>query len=437
MAALLRPKQAGTTLIDGIDRIMGNEIDFAKKFSIPIPPKQDPSMPVIIVDDQSDIRLIISHHLNKLSFSKILQASDGYDAIALLQNTPNCGMILCDSSMPLVGAIDLLNEMKERVDLPRIPFCMLLDVPSREKLMEAVEHGVDEILAKPFTFQELTLKMGSCFKNFHNPKNPEKVYEMAKIRLRGREFGEAKEIYNALKEASPTAVRPLLGLARVAIAQGRADEAMVLVGAAEALNPKYVPTFVVKGELQLLKKDMLGAVESYKTAIYLSPLNPIRYKSAADMLFKMQRYGEAVEILELAWKNNVQFMELNHYLSQAFFMVKEYAKALKFIKTAVLTEPDNIVYLNQLGICLKETTQFDEASKIYNQIIKIDPDNKSALYNKAILLYTKGAKEDAVKLLDRVVKKHPDFAQAAAKLKEYQRDLQAPAAPPPIPTPTS
>jgi tetratricopeptide (TPR) repeat protein len=76
---------------------------------------------------------------------------------------------------------------------------------------------------------------------------------------------------------------------------------------------------------------------------------------------------------------------------------------------------------------LKETNQFDEASKIYNQIIKIEPENKSALYNKAILLFTKGAKEEAIKLLDRIVKKHPDFAQAAAKLKEYQENLKRPA----------
>jgi tetratricopeptide (TPR) repeat protein len=141
----------------------------------------------------------------------------------------------------------------------------------------------------------------------------------------------------------------------------------------------------------------------------------------------MQRYAEVVEILELAWANKVQFKELNNYLSQGHFLVKDYAKAIKFIKTAVLAEPTNITYLNQYGICLKETNQFDEASKIYNQIIKLEPENKSALYNKAILLFTKGAKEEAVKLLDRMVKKHPDFAQAAAKLKEYQENLKRPA----------
>lgn len=406
---------------------MANELDFSKKFSIPIPAKQDPSQPVLIIDDQSDIRLIISHHLTKLSFSKVLQASDAYDAVTILQNTPNCAMVLCDSSMPFMSAVDLLNEMKERVDLARVPFCMMLDGANREKLMHAVEHGVDEILAKPFTLQDLTVKMTSCFRNFHNPKNPEKIYELAKLRLREKNYVEALEIYQALRETSPNAVRPMLGLVRIKMEQGKSEEAAALIQQAEAMNPKFVPTWVMKAELQLKMKDMNGAVESYKSAILLSPLNPIRYKSAADMLFKMQRYAEVVEILELAWSNQVQFKELNHYLSQGHFMVKDYPKALKFIKTAVLAEPNNITYLNQYGICLKETNQFDEASKIYNQIIKIEPENKSALYNKAILLFTKGAKEEAVKLLDRIVKKHPDFAQAAAKLKEYQENLKQPA----------
>ncbi len=407
---------------------MSAENDFSKRFSIPIPTKQDPSLPILIVDDQSDIRLIISHHLAKLSFSKVLQASNAYEAATILQNTKNCAMVLCDSSLPQMNAVDLLNEMKERVDLNRIPFCVMLDGASREKLMHAVEHGVDEVLAKPFTLQDLTVKMTSCFKNFHNPKNPEKVYELAKIHLREKQYEKSVEVYTALRDASPNSVRPLLGLARVAMLNGKVDDAIALVKQAEDVNPKYVPTFVVKGELQLIKKDMQGAVESYKTAIELSPLNPIRYKSAADMLFKMQRYTEAAEILEIAHKNQVQFPELNHYLSQAYFMVKDYPKAMKFIKTAVISEPDNITYLNQLGICLKETSQYEEASKTYNQIIKLDPENKSALYNKAILLFSKGDKEESIKLLDRVVKKHPDFAQAAAKLKEYREALKPSAA---------
>jgi tetratricopeptide (TPR) repeat protein len=401
---------------------MANEIDFSKLFAIQIPPKQDLSLPVLVIDDQTDIRLIISHHLTKLSFSKVLQAADGYDAVALLEANPNCSMVLCDAEMPVMGGLDLLNEMKERMDLPRVPFCLLMGNPSREKLMQAVEEGVDEILAKPFTFQDLTVKMSSCFRNFHNPRNPEKVYELAKSRLKARLPDEALKVYEALRAAAPKSVRPLLGMARVALAQSKSEEAFRLVNEAISINGNYVPSWSLKAEIQLLTKDMNAAVESYKTAIEMSPLNPMRYKAAADTLFKLQRYTEAVDILELAHKNSVNFRELNHYLSQAYFMVKDYAKALRFIKTAVVNDPENIANLNQLGICLKETSQWDEAAKVYNQIIKIDPENKTALYNKAILLYTKGSKEEAIKLLDRVVKKHPDFAQAAAKLKEYQRD---------------
>ncbi|MEY4630166.1 MAG: hypothetical protein RIQ81_286 [Pseudomonadota bacterium] len=406
---------------------MANDFDFSKLFSIPIPPRQDPAQPVIIVDDQTDIRLIISHHLTKLSFAKVLQASDAYDAVALLQANPNCSMILCDAEMPGMTAIDLLTEMKERMDLPRVPFCMMLDNPSKEKLMQAVEHGVDEILAKPFTFQDLTIKMTSCFQKFHNPKNPEKVYELAKARLKAKQYDDAMTVYEALRDASPKAVRPLLGKARIAMLQGKLEDALKLVEEGIAINGQFVPAWTLKAELELARKDMLNAVESYKKAIRLSPLNPIRYKAAADMLFRLQRYAEAVEILEIAYQNKVEFRELNHYLSQAYFMVKEYPKALKFIKTAVISDPDNISYLNQLGVCLKETSQWEEAAKIYNQIIKLDPENRTALYNKSILLFNKGNKEEAIKLLDRVVKKHPDFAQASAKLKEYQQSLQKPA----------
>jgi len=323
--------------------------------------------------------------------------------------------------MPVMGGLDLLNELRERTDVERGPFLMTMDQVSKEKIMLAIENGVDDILAKPFTYADIVPKLRNAFKFFHNPKNPEKVYELAKSHLRNNQLNEAEKVYKALADAAPKAARPWVGLARIAVVKKDISAAYAMLMQAEQRNKNFVHAFALRADLLAGEKKWDEAFKAYKTAIELSPLNPMRYKAAADVLFQNNRYQEAVTLLEGALTHALEFKELYHYLSQAQFALKDYSKAAKYIRMALTTEPENVVFLNQLGISLKESQQFDEATKVYNQIIKLDPDNKAALYNKAILLNTKGETAEAIKLMERVAKKFPDFTIAAQKLAEFRK----------------
>ena len=83
------------------------------------------------------------------------------------------------------------------------------------------------------------------------------------------------------------------------------------------------------------------------------------------------------------------------------------------------------MFLNQLGICYKDSEQFDEATKTYNLVIKIDPHNKSALYNKSVMLSAKGQHEEAAKLLKRCIEMHPDFEGGKRKLLEIESRIHS------------
>jgi len=407
---------------------MADQIDLSKMFKIPVPSQLDTNETVLVIEDQQDLRLIIAHQLQKLQFTKIRGVSNGYEAIETLTEVKKCAVIICDMEMPVMGGLDLLTELRERTDLERGPFCLSMDNVSKEKLMLAVENGVDEILVKPFTLGDIAPKVRSAFKVFHNPKNPEKAYELAKAHLREKRLDEATKVYAALTQAT-RAARPAVGLARVAIAEGKLDLATKHLAEAESRNKNFVHTFVVRGEMLMAQKRFDEALQAFQNAITLSPLNPVRYKMAADLLFQVQRYADAVTLLESALKHELDFKDLYHYLSQAHFALKAYDKASRYIRSALSSDPENVVYLNQLGICLKEVQNFDEAQKVYNQIIKIDPENRAALYNKAVMMHTKGDHAEAIKLLERVLKKHPEFGQAKSKLEEYRKSGPAKAAP--------
>ena len=400
-----------------------NPIDFGKLFNIPTPEKINTDAPIIVVDDQQDLRLIVVHQLQKLQFNNVKQASNGYEALEVMQEHKGFSAVICDMEMPVMGGLEMLLELRERTDLDRPPFCLMMDSVSKERLMLAVENGVDEILVKPFTLADIYPKVLLSWKKFHNPKNPEKAYEIAKSALRDKKFDESDRIYKLLSESSEKSARPLVGLARSALGRDDPHKALEHLVAAEQRNKAFVHIFATRGEIFAAMGKFDEAFKAFEQAISLSPLNPIRYRAAAEILFKRERYKEAIPLLEKAVKSGLEFKELYQFLSQAYFATKDYPKAQRYVKTALSLDPENVTYLNQLGICLKQQNLLDDANKVYNQIIKLDQDNIPALYNKAMLCEAKNEIADAVKLLERAIRKDPNFGPGKTKLAELKSKL--------------
>jgi tetratricopeptide (TPR) repeat protein len=405
----------------------------AARYKIPSPAQLDAKDTIMVVEDQTDLRLIVTHQLKKLNFANIRHATNGYEAIESLRETPGkIAAFIVDQDMPILGGLELLAELRESTALERGPFCLTMDHVSKEKLMLAVENGVDEILVKPFTLADVGPKLRSAFAKFHNPGNPEKLYELAKRELREGKLEQSEKIYAELATAAKKSARPVVGLARIAVKRGDLPGALKHLAEAEARNKSYVHLFSERAEIYAAKGEWDLAIDTFKHAIALSPLNPLRYKAAAELLFKVKRFQDAADLLELAVNHKLEFPELFHFLSQAKFSVRDYKAAARYVRQALAGDPENVIYLNQLGVCLKETDQIEDAMKAYNQAIKIDPTNGSALYNKGVLLHARGELEEAIKHLERAVAKNPEFGEAKAKLEEYKREeAQKPKTPAP------
>lgn len=398
--------------------------NLAEEFGIQIPKDIDKNETILLVESQQDIRLIVAHHLNKIGYRKVVQAANGMEALeALKKGDGKTSVIISAMEMPTMGGIHLLQELQENPQYQRGPFAISIESPSKEKIMYATENGVDGILVKPFTFKDILPKLQQAFKVYHNPENPEKVYEMAKQRLREGNLGESEIIYQKLATVTKTAARPHVGLARVAFLKGNHEKALEYLSEAEKRNQHFVPLYVLRGEILASQKKLEPAIEQFKKAIEMSPLNPVRYEAVAQLLFELNEYQKAVDILTIAVRNNLSFPSLHHYLSQAFFALKDFKSATRHVRSALSQEPENVTYLNQLGICYKESGFVEDAMKTYNSIIKLDPDNKAALYNKAVLLNSMNQKAEAVKLLQRVVQKYPEFIAAKNKISEYEKEL--------------
>ena len=250
--------------------------DLAAKYGVQSPGAIEQENLILLIEDQTDMRLIMAHHLNKLGFKNIRQFANGHEALMWMRlGEQKVSMTICDHEMPVMNGFDFLEELKFDVDLTRGPFSITIDNPNREKIMLATESGVDGVMVKPFTLKDIIPKLKEAYKIYHNPNNPELLYEKAKEFLKKDDLDTAKSIYEGLMAVTEKAARPLVGLAQGAQRKKDYKNAEDLLKQAEERNKNYVHLYVERGELFAAQNKTEEAVEQFKIAIKLSPLNQI------------------------------------------------------------------------------------------------------------------------------------------------------------------
>ncbi|NBO38953.1 tetratricopeptide repeat protein [bacterium] len=393
-------------------------VDLYKKFQVAEPEPFGSNLDILIADPQSDVRLILTHHLQKLGFANVRVAKDGMAALLEMRRQP-ANILLLSNEFDGPTAMDIIQELREDPSLQRDVVILCSNPLVKPEVMLGLESGFDDFLIKPIIPNEIMPKIRTAHQVFSSHKNPERIYEFAKMALKLNELDHAENVYSELAKQTQHAARPYVGLARIALLRGDPKGAMNFVKTAIQKNPKYTHAHSFLGDLYLAEKRLDEALASYREAIELSPLNVVRYEVATEALLTAGRVDEAISILEIATQAKFENPFIIERLGYCYFQKKEYQKAAKFLRQAVHAEPDNVSFMNSLAICYRDANLYDEALDTYNAILKRDNENRSVMFNKALLLNMMNRTEEAIKLLKKVLAKHPDFQKAKEKIVEF------------------
>jgi two-component system response regulator ResD len=104
---------------------------------------------VLVVDDESDIRLIVGLNV-ELAGMQFGQAANGSEAIEMLRQGEWDGCIL-DLAMPKTDGYTVLKELKEDGTLQKVAVVVLSARGTPQAAMEALEAGAHAHLTKPFS----------------------------------------------------------------------------------------------------------------------------------------------------------------------------------------------------------------------------------------------------------------------------------------------
>lgn len=105
---------------------------------------------VMVVDDNDQMREILSDHLSELNL-EVIEAKNGKESIEIAQSRPP-HLILMDANMPVLDGWSATMKLKENTPLKEIPVISITGLDLKES---ALASGADDFLKKPFTKEEL------------------------------------------------------------------------------------------------------------------------------------------------------------------------------------------------------------------------------------------------------------------------------------------
>ncbi|MEO8297866.1 MAG: response regulator [Burkholderiales bacterium] len=115
-------------------------------------------MTVLVVDDFSTMRRIVTNLLKDKGFSRTLEAEDGKQALHLIETTP-VHMVISDWNMPVMNGLELLRAVRAAPEYRHLPFLLITAEARKENIVEAAQAGADGYIVKPFSAATLAEKV--------------------------------------------------------------------------------------------------------------------------------------------------------------------------------------------------------------------------------------------------------------------------------------
>lgn len=234
-------------------------------------PGDQEKLELLIVEDNDEMRTYIRSCIDE-SLYNISEAPDGEEGIQkALKLVPD--LIICDVMMPKKNGFEVTEAIRFNLATSHVPLILLTARASLESRLQGLERGADVYLTKPFSPQELALRIKKLIElrklmrqRYTNQEHPPE--DTPEFKKEGRFIGELKaHILENLSE-------PVLNVDTISrhFAMSRVQLYRKLHALMEIPVAQYIKSTRLEEALRLLKERELNVTEiAYKTGF--SPSN--------------------------------------------------------------------------------------------------------------------------------------------------------------------
>jgi two-component system, OmpR family, phosphate regulon response regulator PhoB len=165
---------------------------------------------VLVVDDEPDIVALIVYHLAKAGY-RVSTAGTGDDGLdAARREHP--ALVILDLMLPGISGYDVLEQLRASEATRNVGVLMLTARVEEPDRVRGLALGADDYLTKPFSPQELVLRVGAILRRMQSsPTSPADVLAIGPIHIDRSEHRVLVE--GAAVDLTPTEYKLLLMLA--------------------------------------------------------------------------------------------------------------------------------------------------------------------------------------------------------------------------------
>ncbi|MEY2733172.1 MAG: phosphate regulon transcriptional regulatory protein PhoB [Gemmatimonadota bacterium] len=117
---------------------------------------------ILVVDDEPDIVALVVYHLAKAKY-RVSSAASGPDALALAKRE-RPALVVLDLMLPGMSGFDVLARLRQDPDTAGVAVLMLTARKDEPDRIRGLELGADDYLTKPFSPQELVLRVAAILR---------------------------------------------------------------------------------------------------------------------------------------------------------------------------------------------------------------------------------------------------------------------------------
>jgi EAL domain-containing protein (putative c-di-GMP-specific phosphodiesterase class I)/DNA-binding response OmpR family regulator len=112
---------------------------------------------VLVVEDDPDLRALLTTALRRAGFRTIAAGSGeaALEAIAIEQ----IGCVVSDLGLPGLNGVELVRALRRRPETSTLPFLLMTGSGDSDNVIQALDAGADDFLAKPVRLEELVARV--------------------------------------------------------------------------------------------------------------------------------------------------------------------------------------------------------------------------------------------------------------------------------------
>jgi two-component system phosphate regulon response regulator PhoB len=126
---------------------------------------------ILVVDDEPDIVALVAYHLAKAGYS-VSTATSGPEGLAAARREKP-SLVVLDLMLPGLTGLEVMEQLREDPATSRMAVLMLTARREESDRIKGLTLGADDYLTKPFSPQELMLRIAAILRRVRSAKEQE------------------------------------------------------------------------------------------------------------------------------------------------------------------------------------------------------------------------------------------------------------------------